>query len=296
LQYAGVGCDYLTPSFFEGVVAKSIADFNLDAYFRRIGYTGARSPTLETLRAVHRHHARAIPFENLNPLLGWPVRLDVTSLQEKIVRGGRGGYCFEHNLLLMHALRAIGFSAIGLAARVVYNAAVGVVPARSHMLLRIGLDGTAYVADVGFGGLTLTDPLQLEPDVEQSTSLEPFRLVAAGDEFLMQACIGGEWKSLYRFGLQEQQQVDYEVANWYVSTHPESRFVIGLIAARPDTDRRYALQNNELTVHHVDGRTEHQVLGSVAALRETLTGPLRIAVPDSPDLDATLDRLTRQSQ
>lgn len=266
--------------------------FDLDAYCARIGYRGERTPTLNTLAAIHRHHTRAVPFENLNPLLGWPVRLDIASLQEKIVRCGRGGYCFEQNLLLMHALRAIGFSVAGLAARVIYNAPVDVVPARSHMLLRIALDRRAYVADVGFGGQTLTDPIRLEVDIEQSTSLEPFRLVATGDEYVMQARIDGAWKALYRFGLQEQHQVDYEVANWYVSTHPNSRFVTGLIAARPDVDRRYALLNNQLAVHHLNGRTERQVLRSAAELRAVLAGPFKIAVPDSPDLDHALARLT----
>ena len=270
-------------------------DFDLDAYFHRIGYAGPQHPTLATLTAIHRHHSRAIPFENLNPLLGWPVRLDVASLQEKIVRAGRGGYCFEQNLLLMHALRAIGFWVVGLAARVIYNAPADVVPARSHMLLLIVLDRISYVADVGFGGQTLTDPLRLEPDVEQSTSLEPFRLTAAGDEFVMQAFMGGEWKGLYRFPLQEQHQIDYEVANWYVSTHPGSRFVTGLIAARPDVDRRYALLNNQLTVHHREGRVEREVLHSPMTLRQVLTKLFRIVLPDSPDIEVALARVTQPS-
>ena len=269
--------------------------FDLDAYFRRIGYAGAQTPTLDTLGAIHRHHTRAIPFENLHPFLGWPVRLDIATLDEKIVRAGRGGYCFEQNLLLMHALRATGFSVVGLAARVIYNAPADVVPARSHMLLLIVLDRISYVADVGFGGQTLTDPLRLEPDIEQSTSLEPFRLITAGDEFVMQAFMGGEWKSLYRFDLREQQQIDYEVANWYVSTHPDSRFVTGLIAARPDMDRRYALLNNQLAVHHRDGRVEREVLRSPKALREVLTKLFRIVLPDSPDLEAALARVTQPS-
>lgn len=110
----------------------------------------------------------------------------------------------------------------------------------------------------------------------------------------MQAHIRGHWKALYRFSLQEQEQADYEVANWDLSNHPQSHFVTGLIAARPDTDRRYALRNNELAVHYLDGRTERDVLTSPAALRAALTGPLRIVLPDTPQLDAALERLTLQ--
>lgn len=274
-------------------LARERSPFDLDAYLARIGYRGSLTPTLDTLRAIHMHHMKAIPFENLNPFLGWPVRLDVESLQGKMVHGGRGGYCFEQNLLLTHALRALGFTVVGLAARVLYNVPEGAVTARGHMLLRIPLDGTSYVADVGFGGLTLTEPLRLEPGLEQTTSHEPFRLMAARDEFVMQAQIHDDWKALYRFSLQEQLLPDYEVTNWYLSNHPQSHFVTGLIAARVETDRRYALRNTELATHHRDGRTERRRLSSPRALRDALSGPLGLTLPDAPELDDALLRLTR---
>src|SRR5215468_10325509 len=81
-------------------------DFDIEAYFNRIGYSGGRSATLETLGSLHLHHALAIPFENLNPLLGLPVPLDIESLQRKIIRNRRGGYCYEQNFLFRHALQA----------------------------------------------------------------------------------------------------------------------------------------------------------------------------------------------
>ena len=92
----------------------------------------------------------------------------------------------------------------------------------------------------------------------------------------MQSAIRGEWKPLYRFDLREQHQIDYEVSNWYVSTHPDSRFVTGLIAARTVPGRRYALRNNELAVHHLAGTTERRVLANAAQLREALEGEFQI--------------------
>src|SRR6266581_4396740 len=89
------------------------AVIDLDGYFRRISYTGERRATLDTLRAIHVRHPEAIAFENLNPLLKWPVRLDAPSLQQKLVRAGRGGYCFEQNLLLSHVLTGLGFKVAG---------------------------------------------------------------------------------------------------------------------------------------------------------------------------------------
>ena len=204
---------------------KGRTPFNLDAYLTRIEYTGPRTPTLDTLRAIHRRHPEAIPFENLNPFLGWPVRLDVHSLQEKMVHSGRGGYCFEHNLLLSHALRAMGFTVVGLAARVLYNMPEGAVTPRGHMLMRIPLDDISYVADVGFGGLTLTEPLRLEAGVEQTTSHEPFRLIASGEEFVMQALVRGEWRTLYRFSLQGNITAPYRTRRGKLTLNRCSAFV-----------------------------------------------------------------------
>jgi N-hydroxyarylamine O-acetyltransferase len=269
--------------------------FDLDAYCERIGYSGPRDATLDTLAAIHLCHAQAIPFENLNPLLGWPVRLDAQSLQQKMVRDGRGGYCFEQNLLLSLALTALGFQTIGLAARVLWNAPEGAVTARSHMLLLVDLDGVPYLVDAGFGGLTLTGPLRLQPDIAQPTPHEPFRLIPTGDEFLMQAQTSGTWRTLYRFGLQEQLLPDFEVSNWYLSNHPKSHFVTGLIAARPDRDRRYALRNNELTMHHLDGRAERRMLTSAKEIQEVLEAAFRLRLPDAPDLEAALTRLIPQA-
>ncbi|HLH42242.1 MAG TPA: arylamine N-acetyltransferase, partial [Bryobacteraceae bacterium] len=151
--------------------------FDLDAYLHRIGYSGPRSASLETLTCVHALHPAAIPFENLNPLLGWPVALDVESLQAKLVAGGRGGWCFEQNYLLRHALEAMGFRVTSLAARVVWNAPAGSpVGPRSHMLLLVDLGGAPYIADVGFGGNVLTAPLRLEAHTAQPTPHELHRL------------------------------------------------------------------------------------------------------------------------
>ncbi|MDR3622605.1 MAG: arylamine N-acetyltransferase [Paludisphaera borealis] len=267
---------------------------DLDAYFQRIGYEGGRAPTLETLRALHRLHPETIPFENLDPLLKRPVLLDSASLERKLVREGRGGYCFEHNLLFRDVLKAIGFSVTGLAARVLWNAPEGAVTPRTHMLLRVEIDGEPYVADVGFGGQVLTGPLRLELDVEQATPHEPFRLVRSGEKFVMQSKIRDAWVSLYRFDLQEQFPPDYEVANWYVSTHPASIFVNGLLAARTTPDRRYALRNNQLAVHHLNGGTDKRTLATAAEIRETLQAAIGLTLPDAPGLDEVLTRLIAQ--
>jgi N-hydroxyarylamine O-acetyltransferase len=266
-------------------------DFDLDAYCARIGYDGDLRPTLQTLHALHLAHTCAIPFENLDPLAGVTPELDMASLEKKLIHHRRGGYCFEHNLLFRHALQRVGFRVTALAGRVLWNAPSDSVGFRSHMLLRVDLPAGPFIADAGFGSLTLTAPLRLVTGVAQSTPHESFRLVTVdGVTYRLEAQLGHQWKALYQFDLQEQYLIDYEVANWYLSTHARSRFVNNLVAARADTDRRYALLNAEFAVHHRNGWTDRRALTSVADLKDLLTGPLAVALPDYPKLDAILAR------
>lgn len=267
--------------------------FALDAYLARIGYSGPRTATLDTLEALHALHPAAIPFENLNPLLGWPVSLDVKSLQAKLVSGGRGGWCFEHNTLFRHALEALGFSVTSLAARVLWNAPPNnPIGPRSHMLLAVDLGGRLHIADVGFGGNVLTAPLRLEPHIEQITPHEPHRLKPLDNGFVLEAALTGEWKPLYRFTMEPQFPADYEVSNWFLCHHPSSFFRQMLMGARATPDRRYALRNNTLAVH-TKNKTEKRILADAAALRSVLERELGLQLPESPELSAMLERVSR---
>src|SRR5512134_2201513 len=114
---------------------------DLDAYLERIGYSGPRAATLETLRALQVLHPLAIPFENIDTLSGRPVRLDLPSLERKLLQSRRGGYCFEQNLLFKHALGALKFDATALAARVVWERPEDEIRARTHMVLLVALGG-----------------------------------------------------------------------------------------------------------------------------------------------------------
>jgi N-hydroxyarylamine O-acetyltransferase len=274
---------------FVGTTAK----FNVEEYFKRIGYSGQPSPNIETLRQIHRGHAQSIPFENLNPFLRIPVVLDIDSLYQKLVLNGRGGYCFEHNLLLMHVLKSIGFDVRGLGARVLWNVPDGTVTARGHMLLLVELEGIKYVADVGFGGLTLTAPLELRPDVEQVTPHEPFKLIQTKDEYTLYALVQGAWKRIYSFGLQENFLPDYELTSWYLSNHPTSHFVTGLIAALPFAEGRHTLRNSDFATHYLDGSHDRKRFTSPLELRSVLKNTFGINIPEIPSLDDSLEKIIR---
>lgn len=271
----------------------AVRDTGLAAYLDRIGVAGATSPDLPTLRRVIAGHARSIPFENLDAFTGREVALDPDPLTAKLVHGRRGGWCFEQNLLLSRALDALGYATTCLAARVLWSRPVDAPPTpRSHMLVRVDLPEGPHLVDVGFGGLTLTGVLALEPDVEQDTPHEPFRLVAAERAgYVMQARVGGEWRPLYWFDLTEQLLADYEVSNWYLCHHPRSHFLSGIMSARPEPDRRYALSGTSLAVHHLGGPTERRELESPAEIRRVLEETFLIDTSGLPDLETAVGRL-----
>jgi N-hydroxyarylamine O-acetyltransferase len=272
---------------------------DLPAYFERIGYACAERPaaSLDTLRALHLLHPQAIPFENLDVLLGRPVRIDLASIQKKLVASKRGGYCFENNLLFRSVLEALGFRVRSYAGRVLWGRdSSAPMPSRTHMLLVIEIDQQRFLADVGFGGMTLSAPIVLQTGLEQITPHGAFRLEAADSgapevpAYVLQTLIDGHWKPIYHFDLDPQYPSDYEMSNHFVSTYPESVFVTNLLAARLAPGIRYGLFNRALSVHDEREGTQKRDL-STAELRRVLAGELGIRLPDTPELDAVLARL-----
>lgn len=224
----------------------SPARVDIDAYLQRIGYVGDLRPSYAVLEALHLAHARHIPFENLDILLGRPVHLDLETLQAKLVRAGRGGYCFEHNLLFAAVLQELGFSVTRLAARVRYRTQQ-MLP-RTHMLLLVDVDGSKWLADVGFGAEGLLLPVPFGSGQPSRQFLWTYRVVEEPGLWVLQSVHDGSWVDLYTFTLEPQQQVDYEMANYYTSTHPTSRFVQTLTAQLTLPEARTVLRNRELIV------------------------------------------------
>lgn len=230
---------------------------DLGAYFDRIGYGGEAAPNLEVLRALMAAHTGSIPFENLDPLMGVPVDdLSPAALTDKLVHRRRGGYCYEQNGLLGYALAEIGFRVRRLAGRVVWMQPPDTPPrAQTHTVLAVTFPGSqgAYLVDVGFGGQTLPPPIRFETGNAQQTTHEPYRLDDRGEGLVLQALVRDEWQPLYVFGTRTVPQIDLLVGSWYVSTHPSSMFVTGLMVARTTADARWNLAGRELTVHRAQG-------------------------------------------
>jgi arylamine N-acetyltransferase len=266
---------------------------HLDAYLKRIGVARPEQADLDALQAIIKGHTRSIAFENLDPLTGRGVSTNDADLVAKLVHGGRGGFCFEHDLLLRGMLEAVGFRTAALSARVVWGRKPGAPAApRTHMLLRVELAEGSYLADVGFGGQTMTGAITLTPSSEQATPHEPFRLTPGDDgTYLLESLVAESWQPLYTFELAPQPRADLAMGSWFVATHPASLFRTALTVARADPDRRYNLWNTRLTTHHLHGATEHRELTTPAEILGVLEKTFQLDLTGLDDLEATLGRV-----
>lgn len=228
---------------------------DLDAYLERIGYAGALTADAATLRDLHLAHAATIPFENLDIVLGRGIDLDLDSVQDKLVRRLRGGYCFEHNLLFSAALERLGYAVTRLAARV----QPGGSGLRTHMLLRVMADRTPWLADVGFGA-SLLEPLPLAPATAHQGGWT-YRLDPHPDAWLLRTSRPDGWSDMYAFTLEPQRPSDYAVYNHYTATHPRSPFVGQMVVLRTEPYLQHALRGRQLTTTRPDGATTTRHIG-----------------------------------
>jgi N-hydroxyarylamine O-acetyltransferase len=251
---------------------------DLALYAARIGYEGPFAATLPVLRDLLCRHPQTIPFENLSALTGVAPSLALPDLEQKLLRERRGGWCFEHNLLLWSVLQAAGFGVTGLAARVLWQQPADARPARSHMLLRVETPAGPHIADVGFGGLTLTGPLALVADLEQATPHGRFVLRRDSEDWQLEALLPQGPAPMYRFDLAPQLPVDYGYANWFLATNAGSPFANQLMLARPVAEGWHTFRGG-YTWRPLHGDAEPRTVATPAALRALLAEVFGIDVP-----------------
>jgi N-hydroxyarylamine O-acetyltransferase len=269
-------------------------NFDQDAWLDRIGHKGPRAPVLETLRGVVEAHSAAISYESIDVLLDRPPKLDLDTLQRKMITGGRGGYCFEQNMLFRGGLRSLGFDVTSLQARVVRGLAIDAPRPMLHMVLQVNLPEGTFLADVGFGNLAPTAPLLLSPGLEQDTPHETMRFIRMGDELTLQSRLGDRWEHIYRVVMLPRVDAEYEICNWFTASHPDSPYRSNLIAARPGPSKtRITLFNARLNVRHASGEVERRTLRDRAEYRDVLAEIFGLALSDA-DLTLALETVARK--
>ena len=224
--------------------------FELDAYLERLNYSGVVRPTEDQLEALHRAQYFTIPLENFDILLGRGVSLEPAALFDKMVNRARGGYCFELNGLFLMALKAVGFDARALLARVHLT---GTPSGRGHQIALVTVQGRQWIADVGFGNPNLRAPIPLELDHPTTHDGQTFRLVDAEPfGIMLQTLKDDQWQDIYSFDLGHVCPADIAYGNHFTSTHPSSFFTFARVAALPVQNGVITLFNNTLKRLTVD--------------------------------------------
>jgi N-hydroxyarylamine O-acetyltransferase len=225
-----------------------------DAYLRRINWSGPVQVDAETLRRLHVAHLRAVPFENLSIHWQEPIVLTDDALFDKIVRRGRGGFCYELNGLFGALLRTLGFDVTMLSAGVATKeGAFG--PDFDHMLLAVQLE-ERYLADVGFGDSFL-EPLRLDDCGDQIEGHRAYRIESDGERYVLTRRDGqSPWVPQYRFGLDAYDYGAYETMCRYHQTSPQSTFTRERICSLATPDGRVTVSGMKLVT--TTGRNRHE--------------------------------------
>jgi N-hydroxyarylamine O-acetyltransferase len=227
------------------------------SYLDRIAYSGPTEPTAENLRALHRAHLLAVPFENLDISLGRKIVADESAILRKVVDLRRGGFCYELNGAFAALLRALGFQVTLLSARVA-TASGREGPEFDHLTLRVDL-AEAWLADVGFGDSFL-EPLRLEPVIEQADPAGMFRLIEDGGRWYMQKSEpDGSWKQQYSFSLQPRRLEEFAAMCHFHQTSSESSFTQKRICSRATADGRITVSEMKLIVTSNRQREERKL-------------------------------------
>lgn len=255
------------------------ASDRLDAYLRRIGIEKPVRPDRETLDRLQRAHRLAITFENLDILLGRGISLDPERIFDKLVTGGRGGYCFEQNALYLDMLRAIGFEARPLLARVWLVAQE--TPPRTHTLNLVRLDGEQVIADVGFGG-SFVPPMRLADGEEAHTPDGARHRLRTDPEhgWMLERDAGAGWGPQYSFTLERVWPADLETGNHYTATCPNTRFTSLRIASATLPEGYVSLVDRTLTTSRM-GRSDAREIEDQAEFRRVLAETFRLDLDEA---------------
>lgn len=208
-------------------MASPLSPAALARYLARIGHHGPGDVSLRTLRALHRAHLLAIPYENLDIHLGVPLTLDPEAAFTKLVDERRGGWCYEMNGVFGRVLETLGFD-VRYVSGAVGRAARGWRAHGTHLVLVVTLD-RPWIVDVGFGDGFLT-PLPLEPGTYRQDFLE-YRVTRDGPWWRVHNhSFGGA--DGFDFTLTPRQPGDFAAQCHDLQTSPDSGFVTTIVCER----------------------------------------------------------------
>jgi len=221
--------------------------FDIEAYLKRINYSGGRDVSIETLNGLHTQHVMNVPFENIDGFNKKPISLELDVLFEKIVTKIRGGYCFEMNGLFSFVLETLGFHVSNHFARVWKDGFEQV--GKTHQVLLVEIDGDYWLSDVGFGGNGPLSPILIKEGIEQEHFGRSHRIIVDPTfGYVLEYKIKDMFQPVYAFSEEKSYPSDYVIANHYTSTHPSCLFTQSLVCTKPTADGRITLFDSKLKI------------------------------------------------
>lgn len=254
----------------------------VDEYFARIEWRGASAPNLATLSSLLRAHAEAIPFENLDILLGRRVSLDLGALREKLLRARRGGYCFEHATLLAAVLEDLGFRVTRHSARVTLFRPADASP-RTHMFLTVALPDGIFVVDPGFGGKAASFPIPLGDVSGHRPEGATHWMARIDGRWILRMAVDEGVIDAWVTTLERDHAVDFEMANHFTATHPASPFGHWLMMSILRAQGRVTVLNRDVAIETGEGLCK-KILRDRAELRRLLVDCFGFDLPEIESL------------
>ena len=247
-------------------------------YLAKVAVAPPLPPTIDTLRRLHLAHRETFLFENLAIQRGGGISLVLSDLERKFLDEGAGGYCFEHNTLFAAVLRSLGFTLTSLLARVRRGPPDRWV--RTHMVLRVPIDGDPWLADVGFGGMGLLEPMPLGEGATAEQGGARYALRRENGVWVLSMRDRAGEADVFEFSEDPQTEADIEVANHYTATHPASMFRRTLTIQRTTREERTLLRA-DMIVRLRDGQMTQEPVdrARIRAIARDLFG---VELPATP--------------
>ena len=236
-------------------------NFMLVDYLKRIKFTDTPpEPTLKFIAKMLQQNLFNIPFENLDVQAGKIVSLIPKEIVDKLVHQNRGGYCYEVNGLLALALQKLGISCYFTAAR---SMTYPTKRPRTHLVVIAKIEGNTYLLDTGFGSNGIRLPMDLsQTNQEIVQDGQTYKLEKKGSDFNLYALVQETWLPQYSFKKQAYEYIEFSLANYYNSTHPNSIFVKAPLIVLFNPEGKKVLSGNVIK-HYVNGEMSEKVFDSM---------------------------------
>jgi N-hydroxyarylamine O-acetyltransferase len=269
----------------------------IDSYFKRIGYTGGREVSYETLSGIQSSHLFSVPFENLDVFLGKDISLNQNDLINKMVYGKRGGVCTEQNTLLYSVLASLGFNVFRLLSRFYPFPVRGSKIGNIHSTIKVLLNNKQYIVDVGSGSFSPVTPLEIGYEGTLTSPYSSPRRIISGenDLFKYQTILRGKWIDIYTFNLEEVPHIDWEVTLWHSISYPTAKYTSIMAVERMKKDKILTFKDNTLRTKFYNGGSTSKPITTPEKLIEILNHDFEMDFPPDTKFERNGNYWPRES-